>query len=261
MRSVICVHERFDAVWPFAADYWQKRWQSDCCELYRTMEPEARAPQMVPDPAAVQRLVLLGLPAGSHDLAPFTSLEECFHSAHSDQSSDGLDKAASRGVHIIPHRIDIYWGQSVAEYGLCLTLCGLRRIPQSHTAMIGSLEPWKHRPEVGKPGAKGVQYCDDSRFASGTLGRQTGACRRRRQYRRPLRLLVLGHGRRRRRLGPFCSRRNLCRRRCKALLSSARACKGCRDLRADASTERGYLRVGRQGPHRTPCRTDAWSYR
>ena len=36
--------------------------------------------------------------------------------------------------------------------------------------MIGSLEPWKHRPEVGKPGAKGVQYCDDSRFANGTLG-------------------------------------------------------------------------------------------
>ena len=133
------------------------------------MEPEARAPQMVPDPAAVQRLVLLGLPAGSDDLAPFTALEECFHSSHGDHPRDGLDIAASRGVQIIPHRVDIYWGQSVAEYGLCLTLCGLRRIPQSHTAMIESHEPWKHRPEVGRPGAKGIQYCDDSRFANGTL--------------------------------------------------------------------------------------------
>ncbi len=169
MRSVICVHERFDAVWPFAADYWQKRWQSGCCELYRTLEPDARAPRLVPDPAAVQRLVLLGLPAAAEDLAPFTSLEECFHSARSDLPADGLDRAASRGVRIIPHRVDVYWGQSVAEYGLCLTLCGLRRIPQSHAAMIESLEPWKHSPEVGRPGGKGVQYADDSRFASGTL--------------------------------------------------------------------------------------------
>ena len=60
MRSVICVHERFERMWPFAADHWHRRWQaSGGCELFRTEEAEARAPQLVPDPGSVQRLALL----------------------------------------------------------------------------------------------------------------------------------------------------------------------------------------------------------
>ena len=79
MRSVICVHERFDAEWPFAADYWHECWQRQGdCELFRTEDPEARAPHLVPDPASVQRLALLGFPAGPEDLEPFSALEECF---------------------------------------------------------------------------------------------------------------------------------------------------------------------------------------
>jgi len=84
MRSVICVHERFDAIWPFAADYWHKRWQENGgCELYRTEDPDARAHQLVSDPVSVQRLVLLGFPAGPEDLEPFASLEECYHESQS----------------------------------------------------------------------------------------------------------------------------------------------------------------------------------
>ena len=170
MRSVICVHERFDADWPFAADYWQERWQSDGCELYRTEEPDARAPQLVPDAGSVQRLVLLGLPADCEDLAPFKAIEECFHSAYGNLPTAGLEQAAGRGVHIVPHRPELYWGQSVSEYGLALTLCGLRRIPQLYAAMKRSREPWKYRPDVGKPGQRGGQFGDDSRFSNGTLG-------------------------------------------------------------------------------------------
>ncbi len=169
MRSVICVHERFDAVWPFAGDYWRELWQEEGCEFYRTVEPGARAPRMTPDPASVQRLVLLGLPAGGEDLAPFTALEECFHSSHRDAPTDGLAKAAARGVQIIAHRVDVYWGQSVAEYGLALTLCGLRRIPQLYAAMQQSYAPWEYTPAVGKPGQRGAQFGDDTRFTSGTL--------------------------------------------------------------------------------------------
>ena len=170
MRSVICVHERFDADWPFAADYWQERWKSEGCELYRTEEPEVRAPQLVPDPASVQRLILLGLPAGSDDLAPFSALEECFHSSHRDLPKAGLEEAAARGVQIVPHRPELYWGQSVSEYGLALTLAGLRRIPQLYAAMMKSHAPWKYRPDVGRPGQRGSQFGDDARFSSGTLG-------------------------------------------------------------------------------------------
>ncbi len=170
MRSVICVHERFDAVWPFAADYWQERWQENgCCELYRTQDPGARAPQLVRDPATVVRLVLLGFPADDEDLAPFTALEECFHNGSGDLPSDGISQAAARGVSFIPHRVDVYWGQSVAEYALGMTICALRRIPQSYAAMMDSDSPWLHRPEQGRPGQRGVQFCDDPQFTNGTL--------------------------------------------------------------------------------------------
>lgn len=171
MRSVICVHERFDAVWPFAADYWKERWQEDgVCELYRTQEAAARAPQLVPDPPAVVRLALLGFPAGREDLAPFSALEECFHSAGKEQPTGGIAEAAARGVSVIPHRVDVYWGQSVAEYALGLTICALRRIPQAYAAMLESREPWRHAPDRGRPGRRGVQFCDDARFSNGTLG-------------------------------------------------------------------------------------------
>ena len=75
MRSVICVHEKYDAAWPFTADHWHCRWEeAGGCELYRTEEPEARAPGLVSNPETVQRLVLLGFPVEREDLEPFTAL-------------------------------------------------------------------------------------------------------------------------------------------------------------------------------------------
>ena len=170
MRSVICVHERFDAHWPFAADYWHDRWRrSGGCELFRSEDPAARAPRLVPDPASVQRLALLGFPADRDDLAPFAALEECFHNPQRGLSTAGIEEATSRGVRFIPHRADIYWGQSVAEFALALTICALRRIPQTYAAMMQSHEPWNYMPAVGKPGQRGAQFGDDTRFTNGTL--------------------------------------------------------------------------------------------
>ena len=171
MRSVICVNERFDAIWPFAADYWHDRWEENGgCEFYRTEDSDTRAPQLVSDPASVQRLVLLGLTAESEDLEPFTSLEECYHESQFKKlSATGIEAATARGVSFIPHRVDVYWGQSVSEFGLALTLCALRRIPQTYAAIKDSLKPWDYIPEVGKPRQRGAQFGDDTRFTNGTL--------------------------------------------------------------------------------------------
>ena len=109
------------------------------------------------------------------DLEPFSALEECFHPRYlltkwwGDSSTDGIEAAIARGVSFIPHRLDVYWGQSVAEYGLGLTLAALRRTPQTYTAMRHGHETWKYRPEIGRPGQRGEQYGDDPRFTSGTL--------------------------------------------------------------------------------------------
>jgi phosphoglycerate dehydrogenase-like enzyme len=50
-------------------------------------------------------------------------------------------------------------------------LCGLRRIPQLHRAIIESQTPWGYRPPEGKgkPGARGQQFGDNANFSSGTL--------------------------------------------------------------------------------------------
>ena len=171
MRSVICVHERFERMWPFAADYWHRRWQENGgCELFRTGEAGARAPQLVPDPGSVQRLALLGFPGDPEDLEPFRGLEECYFDRTFRPSDTGLEAAAERGVRFIPHRRDIYWGQSVAECGLGLTICGLRRIPQRYLAMMQGHDTWRFIPEVGRPGEPGGQMCDDTRFSNGTIG-------------------------------------------------------------------------------------------
>lgn len=173
MRSVICVHERYDAHWPFAADYWQSCWgEAGGCELYRSKDPAASAPAMVPNPETVQRLVLLGLPAAKGDLEPFTKLEECYHDeawAHPGLSTDGIEDATARGVTFYYQREDVQWGQSVAEYALGLTLCALRRIPQTYAAMIKGHETWQYQPKVGEPGKRGSQFGDDVSFVNGTL--------------------------------------------------------------------------------------------
>jgi phosphoglycerate dehydrogenase-like enzyme len=170
MRSVICVHERFEQHWPFSADHWHQRWQSSGgCELYRTEDAEARAPQLVPDPGSVQRLVLLGFPADPEDLEPFSGLEECYHEPSHRQPSGGIEAAAARGVSFIPHRHDVYWGQSVSEFALGLTISALRRIPQTYTAMMQGHEVWDYSAKVGRPGQRGGQFGDDPNFVNGTL--------------------------------------------------------------------------------------------
>ncbi len=176
MRSVICVHERFDAEWPFAADYWRDCWQRrGGCELYRTDDPDARAPRLVPDPASVTRLALLGFHAAAQDLEPFTALEECFHPSYGLKWNDprlsmaGIEAAKARGVRFVPHRLDVYWGQSVAEFALGLTIAALRRIPQTSAAMTQSHDPWRYQPAVGRPGRRGAQFGDDPNFVNGTV--------------------------------------------------------------------------------------------
>ena len=57
----------------------------------------------------------------------------------------------------------------MAEYGLALTLCGLRRIPQLHHAILTDQEPWRYRFQMGPDGpVRGAQFGDDPRFTNGT---------------------------------------------------------------------------------------------
>ena len=82
-----------------------------------------------------------------------------------------LIELAKRGIKVYNHPSEGFWGASVSEFGLALTLCGLRRIPQLHHEILTGLKPWDYDPPEGKgkPGVRGHQFGDDSTFTSGTL--------------------------------------------------------------------------------------------
>ena len=98
----------------------------------------------------------------------FANLKEAaFEPAPDNETKDYVEQAGVRTYH---HTSVGYWGQSVAECGLALTLCGLRRIPQLHHEIITSQEPWDYQYQTGPDGfLKAGQFCDDTRFANGTV--------------------------------------------------------------------------------------------
>jgi phosphoglycerate dehydrogenase-like enzyme len=109
------------------------------------------------------------------DLEYLPSLREVALSPWSGYGSgltDDLETAfASQGIRHHAHVAEGFWGQSVAEYALALTLCGLRRIPQLHQAMQFDTRVWDYAPDGGDRAYahRGAQFGDDDRFASGTV--------------------------------------------------------------------------------------------
>jgi phosphoglycerate dehydrogenase-like enzyme len=173
MTSLIVVHPDFDASWPFAADHLHALWQAQGpVEFIRLADGERRPlGQLAPRPEAVTRLVTLGVPVTAACLARFGELREAAFQGPYGRSVTDEALAAAPGLRVYAQPSEGFWGQSVAEFALALTLCGLRRIPQLHHAILSSQAPWNYSPldGQGRPGARGAQYGDDSRFANGTI--------------------------------------------------------------------------------------------
>lgn len=195
MRSVIIVHPQFDRVWPFAADFLHEMWQEEGqVEFFRLHDDDERLPdQIVNEPEGVHRLILLNIYVTVPSLKAFSSLEEIAYSY--DYSGVGAldylefpDHIRETGmeqpdatkvraylqeadIRLIEHRSEGFWGQSVAEFALGLTIASLRRIPQTYHESLTSLEGWEYEPPEGKgrPGARGHQFGDDVNFTNGTV--------------------------------------------------------------------------------------------
>ena len=178
MGDLIVVHPDFDGVWPFAAGHFHVLWPE--AELIRPAHGADRplgdvvADAGLADVAGnVTRLASLGMPVTVECLRKFGALEEAtFQAAY----GRGLDEECNvyltgTGVAVYDHPSEGFWSQSVAEFALALTLCGLRRIPQLHREIIGGQAPWDYEPPGGRgrAGARGQQFGDDPAFANGTL--------------------------------------------------------------------------------------------
>jgi phosphoglycerate dehydrogenase-like enzyme len=176
MSSLIAVHPNFDAVWPFAADHFHTLWKAQGEVTFIRLEPsnKRRLGEIVGNPAQFQRLACLSVPVTLECLKAFTSLQEAtFQGSYGSILAEASTKEylQQAGVKLYNQPTEGFWGQTVAEYGLALTLCGLRRIPQLHREILTSQAPWDYNPPggVGRPGARGHQFGDDPNFTSGTI--------------------------------------------------------------------------------------------
>ena len=176
MSSLIVVHPRFDGVWPFAADHFHTLWQEQGDVEFIRLEPsdERTLGEIASNPVEIERLACLSVPVTLECLQRFTALEEAtFQGSYGSNVSERSiqEHIQQAGITVYNHPTEGFWGQTVAEYGLALTLCGLRRIPQLHRAILSSLVPWDYEAPngMGTPGGRGHQFGDDSNFTSGTI--------------------------------------------------------------------------------------------
>jgi phosphoglycerate dehydrogenase-like enzyme len=171
MSSFIVVHPDFDGEWPLAADYFHKLWcmQDDVSFIRLEYGDNRPLGEIAVDPSEITRLVSLRVPVTEECLLKFRQLKEAVFFPSLPQPM--LETMSAAGVKIYRQPTEGYWGQSVAEFALALTICGLRRIPQLHHEIIRSLGPWSYKPQGGqeRPGGRGMQLGDDLRFANGTI--------------------------------------------------------------------------------------------
>jgi phosphoglycerate dehydrogenase-like enzyme len=176
MSSLLVVHADFEGHWPFVADHLYARWQAEeTTTLIRLSRGDTRPlGAVVSQPQEVTRLVTLGVPVTLACLQGFAKLREV--ALKSSYGAPPLapeisDYLRAKGIQAYEHRSEGFWGQSVAEFALALTLCALRQIPQNYHAMLTSHEPWQRYAAARNqgPGTLGAQFSDDTRFTNGTI--------------------------------------------------------------------------------------------
>lgn len=173
MASLIVVHEQFDRSWPFAADHLGELWSGYTeTEFVRLSTGDDRSlANVASQPERVTRLACLGVRFTVDDLKRFTSLQEATFQVIGDWDPTCQQYLEKAGVRLIQHTSEGFWGESVAEFALALTLCALRRIPQNYHAIMTDLAPWEqyHASNNQGPGTRGAQFSDDTRFTNGTV--------------------------------------------------------------------------------------------
>jgi phosphoglycerate dehydrogenase-like enzyme len=178
--SLICSHRYFTHIWPFVADELHRLWQARPGEAVHLVDP-SESPSNVSSLADeegvalenVERLASLAVDVTPADLERMPKLRQLsYRMSYWEGSSDELKASCeARGIDRIEIGSQAYWGQSVAEVGLALTLCALRQIPQKHASIITSQDAWGLDLLKPLPGsdAGGHQFGDSDRFVGGTL--------------------------------------------------------------------------------------------
>jgi phosphoglycerate dehydrogenase-like enzyme len=173
MTDAIVVDESFEQHWSFSAERAAARWRASRLHFERLQAADARALAELQLPADLTRLLVLSFDRDTslddEALERWPGLEEAAFSIAPDPET--TERLQRRGVQVYVPRNEGFWGQSVAEFALGLTIAGLRRIPQTYHSMMTSHQVWQYLPEPGhgRPGRRAAQFGDDPAFASGTI--------------------------------------------------------------------------------------------
>ena len=167
--TAIVLSADFDAAWPFAGDHLRGLWEEQGAVCFHRL-PSATTPvgDILDEPSVVRRLAAFEVPLTLTCLEGLSGLEEATVEPLADEVRLAMQ---AKGVRLIEQRSEGYWGQSVGEYALGLTIAALRRIPQLHRRILSDLTPWDYSPPAGQgqPGLRGAQYGDTSEYTSGTV--------------------------------------------------------------------------------------------
>lgn len=171
---LIAIHADFEAHWPFLAQALASAWPD--AQLARWPRGDARPLSAgVAQLESITHAIVLGVPMSNACIDALHSLRQAaFLPPYGGRTVLPAELAArlrERGVELIEHRSEGYWGQSVAEFGLGLTINALRHIPHYSREMLSSAEAWERYSAARNrgPGGYGVQMSDDTRFTSGTV--------------------------------------------------------------------------------------------
>ena len=169
MTSCIIVHPRFDYSWPFSADYFHELWKEQGDVVFIRLDPDDTRPvgQIIPEPDQVDRLVCLQVPVTVDCLKAMKNLREAV--LQTALGEDERKYIKDSEIRIYHQPSEGFWGQTVSEFGLALTLCGLRRIPQIHHEILSSQDEWRYGYKTDQNGPlRGAQFGDDPYFTNGT---------------------------------------------------------------------------------------------
>lgn len=168
MGRYLVVHPDFETVWTYGPSYLDEHWTDH--EYVRLAPGDERCLcEVLDEPADVTQLVALGVPVSESCLSELANLEEAAVAADAYDADAAVHEAlAERGVTTHWHGsggTGGFWGESVAEHGVGLTLASLRRIPQKRRAMTESLDVWDRESWAAGPADfPGVQTTDDEPF-------------------------------------------------------------------------------------------------
>jgi phosphoglycerate dehydrogenase-like enzyme len=157
VKFAILVAPKFDGVWPYAADRLRQLLEPSFDVSFDRVAADVTA---FPGSAAATCLIALGIEPTAADLAAYPALTDAFVSDGYRASEEVGALLADHGIRQLKQPSEGFWGQSVSEFGLALTLAALRRIPQLHHSILTSLDDWNYPQQ---------QFGDDPRFTNGTV--------------------------------------------------------------------------------------------